>query len=265
MRLCSIASGSNGNAVYVGNKNTNLLVDAGISRKRIEEGLSSLGVEPQRLDAILITHEHIDHISGLGVMSRQYHLPVYATKETIIQILNTPSIKDIDETLFVEILPESKFKIKDITIEAFSVYHDAANPVAYRFDSGDKSAGILTDCGKYDDRILSHLKGVNTLLLEANHDVHMLCAGRYPYKVKQRILSDTGHLSNESSGRFLSRLLDENLKYVILGHLSQNNNFEELAYETVRAEVDLSESPYSSSDFNMYVANGKSISKVVEI
>ncbi len=265
MKLCSIASGSSGNAVYVGDERTNLLVDAGISGKRIEEGLEAVGIKPSKLDAILITHEHTDHISGLGVMSRKYHLPVYATKNTIIEILNTPSVKEIDETLFVEIEPESSFAIKSIEITAFSVYHDAVDPVAYRFNSSDKSVGVLTDCGKFDENILEHLRGVNILMLEANHDVHMLQAGRYPYKVKQRILSGRGHFSNETSGRFLSKLLDENLKYVMLGHLSKDNNFEQLAYETVRTEVDLSESKYSSADFKLSVANGCDISEIIEI
>ena len=265
MKFCSIASGSSGNAIFVGNDKANLLVDAGISKKKIEEGLKAIGVLPSKLDAILITHEHSDHISGLGVMSRQYHIPVYATKDTIIQILNTPSIKEIDETLFAEVKPDSKFKIKNNGIEAFSIYHDAADPVGYRFYDEDKSVGILTDCGKYDDYILSHLRGVNALLLEANHDVHMLMAGKYPYKLKKRILSDEGHLSNEASGRFLSELLDENLKTVMLGHLSRDNNFEQLAYETVRTEVDLSDSSYKSSDFKLFVANRDSVSELINV
>lgn len=265
MRLCSIASGSSGNAIYVGNENTHLLIDAGISKKRIEEGLYQINVDANNLNGILITHEHTDHISGLGVMSRKYHLPIYATKGTINQIKNTKSVGNIDDTLFVEIGNDKDFQIGSITIQPFSIFHDAADPVAYRFYDGDKSLGILTDCGKYDDRIISCLKGVSGLLLEANHDVHMLQAGSYPYQLKRRILSDSGHLSNEMSGCLLSELLDDSLKHVMLGHLSKENNFAELAYETVRSEIDLSESPIKSSDFELYVANRDTVSKTIKI
>lgn len=265
MTLCSIASGSSGNAVYVGNDNTKLLVDAGISKKRIEEGLSELGISAKELDAILITHEHSDHILGLGVMSRQYNLPIYATGGTIKEILKSSSVKEINTDLFVEIKADNEFYINDIAIMPFSTYHDAAEPVAYRFYFQDKSVGILTDCGKYDEYILNSVKGVNALLLESNHDVNMLRAGKYPYKTKQRILSENGHLSNETCGRLLCEILDDNLDAVMLGHISKDNNFDELAFETVRSEVDLADIPYSSSDFRLLVAGKKQISEVINI
>lgn len=265
MILCSIASGSSGNSIFVGNENTNLLIDAGISKKKIEEGLEKINVDPSKLDGILITHEHSDHIKGLGVMARKYHLPVYATLGTINQIRQIKSLGHIDNDLFVKIKNDKDFKIGSIDIQPFKVYHDAADPVAYRFYDKDKSLAILTDCGTYDDRIISVLKGISGLLLEANHDVHMLQAGSYPYKLKRRILSDIGHLSNEMCGMLLSRLLDDSLKHVMLGHLSKENNFAQLAYETVRTEIDLSESQIKSSDFELYVANRDDISKSIQI
>lgn len=265
MELCTIASSSSGNAIYVGNEDTHLLVDAGISKKKIDEGLNQIGKAAKLLNAILITHEHTDHIKGLGVMSRQYHLPIYATKATIEAIRNISSLGKIDEALFVEINAGEAFKIGDIEIMPFSIYHDADDPVAYRFYENEKSVGILTDCGTYDDRIISYLKGVQGLVLEANHDVHMLQAGKYPYKLKRRILSDVGHLSNEMSGRLLSELMDDSLKTVVLGHLSEENNFEQLAYETVRSEVILSESSVNSSDFELYVAASDNVSKSIQI
>lgn len=265
MKLCSIASGSSGNSIYIENGDTHLLVDAGISKTRIEKGLAQIGASADKIDAILITHEHIDHVKGLGVMSRRYHIPIYATCDTIKEIREITSLGEIEPDLFVEITSDCDFSIGDIDIVPFSIYHDAADPVAYRFYAKDKSVGILTDCGTYDDRILSYLKGVHALFLEANYDVHMLRAGRYPYQVKRRILSDTGHLSNEMSGRLLSELLDDSLKTVVLGHLSKENNFAQLAYETVRSEVDLSDSEMNSSDFDLLVANRDDISKAIQI
>jgi len=265
MTLCSIASGSSGNSIFVGNEDTHLLVDAGISRKRIEDGLSQIDISAENLDGILITHEHSDHISGLGVMSRKYHLPIYATRGTINQIKEAKSVGNIDNDLFVEIQNDKDFRIGSIDIQPFSIFHDAVDPVAYRFYDRDKSIGILTDCGTYDDRIISCLRGVSGLLLEANHDIHMLQAGTYPYMLKRRILSDRGHLSNEMSGSLLSELLDDSLKYVMLGHLSKENNFAELAYETVRSEIDLSDSEIKSSDIELYVANRDEVSKSIKI
>lgn len=265
MKLCSIASGSKGNAIFVSDEETRLLVDAGISKKRIEEGLEQLGTSASELDGILITHEHSDHVKGLGVMSRKYHLPVYATRETMVQILENPSIKGMEEELFVEVIPERSFRIKTMNIDPFSVYHDAANPVAYRFQSGDKSVGILTDCGTYDEGILEHVKGVNGLLLEANHDVAMLRAGNYPYRLKQRILSDRGHFSNATCGRLLTEVLDSELKQVMLGHLSSENNFAQLAYETVRSEIELSDCPYGMEDLHLTVAQRDGLSEIMTV
>lgn len=265
MRLCSIASGSSGNCIYIGTDNAHVIVDAGISGKKIGTGIEHLDIKPEELDGILITHEHSDHISGLGVMARRYGLPIYATGQTVNAIRNTKSIGKIPDQLFVPILPDRCFCIKDMQVCPVSIYHDAVDPVAYRFQSGKQSIGVLTDIGKFDNYIIESFQELDILLLEANHDIHMLQAGGYPYYLKQRILGDYGHLSNESSGRLLDCLLNDRLKHVILGHLSKENNYAQLAYETVRLEIDMSESQYRACDFELTVANRDSVSQPVQI
>jgi phosphoribosyl 1,2-cyclic phosphodiesterase len=251
MELCSIASGSSGNCIYVGSESCHILIDAGISGKRIENGLNTLDLKTADMQGILITHEHVDHIAGLGVIARRYGIPMYATAGTIEAVMNTRSVGKIDAQLFHEIRPKEDFCIGDLTIEAIPISHDAAEPVAYKVKQEKKSAAVMTDLGYYDERIVSELKNLDVLLLEANHDVHMLQAGSYPYPLKQRILGTRGHLSNESSGRLLGEILHNNFHTVILGHLSRENNYPQLAYETVRLEVTMGENPYKGDDFPM--------------
>lgn len=265
MELCSIASGSSGNCIYAGTDHTHLLVDAGISCKRIVEGLNEIGLKPEEIQGILVTHEHSDHIKGLGVMARRYGLPMYATPGTIRWIREHEAIGKVDESLFHEILPEIPFAIGDVEIDPIEISHDAAQPVAYRMKSGEKSMAIMTDLGKYDTYIIERLQNLDALLLEANHDVQMLQVGRYPYPLKQRILGDRGHLSNELSGRLLGEVLHDRFQTVMLGHLSQENNYPDLAYETVRLEVTMGENPYKGTDFPIRVARRDEISEVIHI
>ena len=265
MRLCSIASGSSGNCIYVGTDTTHILVDTGISGKRTEAGLNSLGVTMREIDGILITPEHIDHISGLGVLARKYDVPIYATRKTIDQIKKTKSVGVIDEDLFYEIIPDEKFTIKDLTMNPMRVSHDAADPVAYRIRHGEKKVGIITDLGIYNDYTVECLRGMDAVLLEANHDIHMLQVGPYPYYLKKRILGERGHLSNELSGKLLSRILHDDMKAIVLGHLSKENNLAELAYETVRVEVSMADNKYTANDFPIHVANRSEVSQVINL
>lgn len=254
MDFCSIASGSSGNCIYVGSDQTSVLIDTGISRKRIVDGLHEIDRKPEELKGILITHEHSDHIKGLGVMSRKYHIPIYATAGTIDGIRNSSSLGQIDEDLFHTIRADGKFQIEDLEVEPFAISHDAAEPVAYRLDNGEKSVAVVTDLGYYDEKIVSHLKDLDGVLLESNHDIHMLQVGSYPYYLKQRILGNRGHLSNENAGRLLCEILNDRIKTILLGHLSRENNYEALAYETVCAEVTLGDNPYKAGDFPIAVA-----------
>ncbi len=263
MRFVSIASGSSGNCIYIGSDSTHLLVDAGISNKRIQQGLNDIGLKGQDLDGILITHEHSDHIKGLGVLARRYQVPIYSTQETLDEICAKQSLGAYDKSLLCPVLPDGEFEVGDLRILPFSIDHDAANPVAYRVQQGLKSVAVATDMGHFNEYIISHLRGLDALLLESNHDVRMLETGPYPYYLKRRILGDYGHLSNENAGRLLSRILHDGLKKILLGHLSKENNYEELAYETVRLEIDQGESPYSARDFSISVAGRERMSEIV--
>ena len=237
MKLCSIASGSSGNCIYVGSDNTNLLVDAGVSAKRIENGLSDIDILPDTLQGILITHEHSDHISGLGILARKYHIPIYATYETALALQKIKSLGNVDQELYHYIQPNEAFFINDIKVEPFSTSHDASNPVCYTMQLEEQKISIATDLGKYDDYIVSKLKESDILFIEANHDVNMLMVGKYPYYLKQRILGDRGHLSNDTSADLISKLIHPRLQTIMLAHLSKENNYEELAYETVCYEL----------------------------
>ncbi len=265
MNLCSIASGSSGNCIFIGTEQTSLLVDIGISAKQAETGLHTIDRTLKDIDGILVTHEHSDHIRGVGVAARRAGIPIYGTKGTLEAIKNCSSLGKIDEGLYREISPDEIFQVGDMEIVPFRISHDAADPVAYRVNSGEKSAAVVTDLGVYNDYIVDHLQGLDAVLLEANHDVRMLQAGVYPYYLKQRILSNHGHLSNENAGRLLCRILHDNLKSVFLGHLSKENNYEALAYETVCTEVTLGDNPYRANDFKIQVARRSEASEPVYI
>lgn len=265
MRLCSIASGSSGNCIYVGDDHTHLLVDTGISKKRIVAGLNSLDVDGTDISGILITHEHIDHIQGLGVFSRQYGIPIYATKGTIAGISNCRSIGKMPEGLLHEVETDRDFAINELVVHPFAISHDALEPCGYRLESGGRKVAVATDLGMYDEYIVRELQGLDGVLLEANHDVKMLELGPYPYPLKRRVMGDKGHLSNELSGRLLCDILHDKLQCCILGHLSKENNFEELAYETVKLEISMSDTPYQGEDFPLLVAHRDTRSEVITL
>ncbi len=265
MRLCSIASGSSGNCIYVGSETTHFLVDVGISGKRIEAGLKELDLCGKDLDGILITHEHTDHIAGLGVISRKFGVPIYASRGTIAAMKETAGLGNIDPDLFIEIEADRKKTVKDLTIHPMKISHDAADPVAYRINYGNQKVAVCTDLGVYNDYTVECLRGLDAILIEANHDVNMLQVGPYPYYLKQRILGNRGHLSNENSGRLLSRILHDNMKGISLGHLSKENNMPELAYEAVRMEITMGDNPYNANDFYIQVAKRQEVSPVIQI
>lgn len=238
MRLCSIASGSSGNCIYIGHASTHLLIDAGISGKRIEQGLMEMGVEPQSISGILVTHEHSDHIQGIGILARKYQIPIYGTAETFCAMKKgKTNIGKVDDTLFQQVFPKDRITIGDIKVTPFSVSHDAANPVAYAFEAEGHKIGMATDLGVYTEETLEYLKHSEILYLESNHDVNMLMVGSYPYYLKQRILGEHGHLSNDTAAELLCKLYHRNLQHVVLAHLSKENNYPELAYETVKSEL----------------------------
>ena len=265
MDFCSIASGSSGNCTYTGTDHTALLVDAGVSARQIEKGLKSIDRTATDIDGILVTHEHSDHIKGLGVLSRRYGIPIYGTKGTLNAIANCSSLGTIDAGLYREIHVDEDFQVGDVTVHPFEIPHDAAQPSAYRISHEETSVAVVTDLGVFSDYIIENMKGLDAVLLEANHDIRMLQAGPYPYYLKQRILGTHGHLYNENAGRLLCRVLHDNLKHIFLGHLSKENNYDALAYETVCMEVTMGENPYKASDFQICVAERSEVSQLVTV
>jgi phosphoribosyl 1,2-cyclic phosphodiesterase len=256
MEFCSIASGSSGNSVFIGSDHSAVLVDAGISARRIVNALSGIGHSLQDLKGILVTHEHADHISALGVLSRKAKIPIYATAGTIRKIKSYKSLGAIDEDLFHEIKSDEPFSLGDLQIFPFRISHDAAEPVAYRVEGDGKAAAVATDMGCFDHDIVSHLQNLDTVLLESNHDKNMLEVGPYPYPLKMRILGPRGHLSNESAAALLCEILNDHMKGIYLGHLSKENNYAALAYATVTCAVtENGACPYKGDDLPIQVAS----------
>lgn len=238
MKLCSLASGSSGNSSYFVHEDVHFLIDIGVSKKSIESELKELGYEASDINGVFITHEHIDHIKGLGPFLRAYHIPVFLTKGTFDAVLKYKSLGKVDEELFNIIDAGVDYSICGINVRAISTNHDAAEPVAYRFSIDDKSVAIITDLGTYSDIMVEELKNVDGCIIEANHDVRMLEMGPYPYHLKLRILGNNGHLSNDDCMCFIKELMRNKLKKVILGHLSKENNLPKIAFETVKQGLD---------------------------
>ena len=231
LQFCPLFSGSSGNAVYVGTDKTKILIDAGLSGAKVTAELGKIGVTPGELSAILVTHEHADHISGVGVLSRRYHLPVYATLGTWAAM--SAKLGAIDVGCRIEFEAGEDFSIGDLDIRPFPIPHDAADPVGYAVSAAGAKVAVATDIGVVRESWLRELEGADVLLLEANHDVDTLKAGRYPYELKRRILSNRGHLSNDDAGAAAAEMVRRGVRVIVLGHLSGENNFPELAYASV--------------------------------
>lgn len=264
MRLISIASGSSGNCVLVESEDTHILVDVGLTRKRIKENLAEVGRSLSDIDAIVLTHEHIDHIKGVGVISRMDNIQMYSTLGTYEGIQSCNSLGKMDASLFHTISTEKPFTVGDIEITSFDTFHDTNEPCGYTFTQDDKKAAVITDTGTFDDMIVENLLNVNALLIESNHDIKMLKEGDYPVFLKERILSHEGHLSNLACSKLLSEILHDDIEGILLGHLSEHNNDPEIALNTVKIGIDLNKTQYVASDFNISVADRDNPSKPIE-
>lgn len=265
MKYFSIGSGSSGNCAFIGTNNANILLDAGISGKRVEESLNENNINPYDIDGIFITHEHRDHVSCLGVLARRFDIPIYATKDTLNDLKNRNDLGKISFSLFNEINNNSTTIIKDLTIKTIPISHDAADPVGYKFECDEKKLGIVTDLGCYDESLVSFLSNLDAIVIESNHDVRMLETGIYPYQLKKRIAGEFGHISNEVCGELLSKILHDDLKWIVLAHLSQENNYERLALESVKLEISISDNKYRANDFQIFVAPRKTKSEIYYI
>lgn len=229
LAVCILASGSRGNATFVSSGSTSILIDAGLSGIEIERRLKSKGLSPKDLDAILVSHEHTDHIQGVGVLSRRFNLPVYINSKT--QGAAFPQIGKVHDVK--NFACGSTFLINDLAIHPFSISHDAEDPVGFTLNQNGTTIGIATDLGIVTAMVKEHLKGCDLLILEANHDEDMLINGPYPWSVKQRVKSRTGHLSNAASKQLLNEIQHDRLKHVILAHLSETNNTPQKAVDEV--------------------------------
>ncbi len=231
--IVSLISGSSGNATLITQNNTLILLDCGASGKKISQAIESLGFSCADLSAILLTHEHIDHTQGAGILSRRYDLPIYATKETFEGIKLGP----IREENINFITPDVPFEIGEILAHPFSISHDAKNPVGYSFDLDIGKFSSLTDTGVITEDIYSSIRDSKFLILESNHDTEMLKFGNYPYPLKQRILSRTGHLSNMTASKLAVKMMENGTECIMLGHLSNENNTPEIAYKTTENAI----------------------------
>lgn len=232
MKFCSLYSGSSGNSIFIASEQAKILIDAGLPGKKIDEALRSIEQNPESIDGIFITHEHSDHIKGVGVLSRKYDIPIYANANTWSAMeANVGKIKEHN----IKIMDRrSILQIKDLEIKSFNIPHDAVAAVGYTVHANGKQASVATDFGVYTEEIRDNIKDSQVVLLESNHDVNMLKFGPYPYNLKRRILSEVGHLSNEDCGKAIVDILKHgSRKKVILGHLSGTNNHPDLAYQTV--------------------------------
>lgn len=232
MKFCSLVSSSKGNAVLVSDGKANILIDCGISKRRTAEGLERAGISPCDVDAILVTHEHSDHIGGVGVMSRGYDIPVYANMETWDAMERSLGRIDAKNRKCFEM--GQQFEVNGVGIAPFAIPHDAARPVGYSLFTNGLKLSVATDMGHVDEQVVASICGSDIVLLEANHDVEMLKNGRYPPMLKRRILGKYGHLSNEMSAQIAVRLLQKGTRAILLGHLSEENNLPDLAYGAVK-------------------------------
>lgn len=223
MKICQLASGSKGNSCYIESKETSILIDLGINCKETERKLQNINVDPKKIEAIFITHTHSDHVDGLRVFTKKYKTKVYITEKML---------KELDGKIQDYEFIEKETTIKDIKITAFKTSHDAEDSNGYLVESDNKSLVYITDTGYINIKNHKLLKNRNIYILESNHDVDMLMNNpHYPYHIKQRILGDKGHLSNKDSAYYLKKFIGDNTKYIVLAHLSEHNNTDELALQ----------------------------------
>ncbi|SDZ13063.1 MBL fold metallo-hydrolase [Tindallia californiensis] len=229
--FCTLASGSSGNCHVLSDGNQQLLIDAGLSGKQIQSRLQKAGMQPENLSGILVSHEHSDHIKGAGILSRRFQLPIYANEKTWIAMEEKIGpVKPEHRKIFDS---QKAFAIGDISVTPYRLSHDAADPVGFALEGHQFKICLATDLGHVPESLYEVACNSDLLVMESNHDVDMLNVGSYPYYLKRRVLSDQGHLSNESAGQAVVEMIRRNVKSILLAHLSRENNFPELAYSTV--------------------------------
>lgn len=261
MKFCSLYSGSSGNSLFVQGNETKILVDSGVSAKKITEALDSIDVNIKDINAILVTHEHIDHIRSLGTISKKYNIPIYASLGTWNGIENEKSVIEIEEKNYFKV--GEKFEIGELKVMPFQTSHDAMDSCGFSIEHEDKKISIATDLGEITKEVMNNLKQSKFVLLESNYEPEVLKICSYPYYLKSRIASKRGHLSNKDAGNTISNLVEYGIENVMLGHLSKESNFPELAYKSVVNE--LIQNGIKIKDIELSVADRLFPSKVVNI
>lgn len=246
LKFCSLYSGSSGNSSFIQSENTNILVDAGVSGKKIIDALASINIGIETISAIIVTHEHSDHTQSIATLSKKYNIPVYANKKTW-DAMPDKKEKMAEKNIFY-FNNNKPFSLNDITILPFDIPHDAANPCGFTISDFNSKISIATDIGHMTTSIIDNIKNSNFLLLEANYEPDVLKYSSYPFHLKERIASPIGHLSNIDAGKAINYLADFGVKNIMLGHLSNENNFPELAYKSVLEQIE-------HKDLNLSVAN----------
>ncbi|MGG0643772.1 MBL fold metallo-hydrolase [Sporosarcina gallistercoris] len=231
MRFSILASGSTGNSIYIENDSGAYLVDAGLTAKRIEAQLAKIGRSMKNVNAIFVTHEHSDHIKGVGVLARKHGVPIYANEKTWQAMDGLVGEIALDQRFQFDM--ETVHSLGSISIESFAVSHDSVDPMFYVFHENDRKLAIITDTGYVSDRMKGIIKNADSFVFESNHDVGMLQMGRYPWSVKRRILSDVGHVSNEDAAIAMSDVIEQKETQIYLSHLSRDNNMKDLARMSV--------------------------------
>lgn len=254
LEVCVLASGSSGNAIYVASEKTRLLIDAGLSAKQVAVRLEQIGVAPEHISGICISHEHGDHVNGIRVLQKRHAIPIYVNAGTLNGIRRMPKSDEIEAKIFQT---GSPFKVGDITVEPFSVPHDAYEPVGFRLQAGDCAVGVVTDLGMSTSLIREKLKGCRALVLEANHDEDLLREAPRPWSLKQRIRSRQGHLSNIDAARLIIECATDVLEHVFLAHLSSDCNTPDTALRTIESQLRLD----GLAHINLEVASAREISK----
>ncbi|MGI9554100.1 MAG: MBL fold metallo-hydrolase [Thermodesulfobacteriota bacterium] len=250
MRICTLASGSSGNSLYIESSHSKILVDAGIGPRVLKKRLESIGVKIDEIDAVIVTHEHIDHTRSIAKLP----VPVYVASKTVPVWKN--KVEDLNQ-----FENHKQFTIKDLFITPFSVPHDAIDPVGFTIEFNSTKIGIVTDIGSVTGLVVERLKKSNILILESNHDMNLLYYSSYPWELKQRIKGRLGHLSNSQSSSLLNSIYHNELCHVVLAHLSEVNNCPEVALNEAAKIVDRKDNDYTK----IHVAPRKSVGEVINI
>ncbi|MDE6182158.1 MAG: MBL fold metallo-hydrolase [Eubacteriales bacterium] len=262
IEFTTLASGSSGNCVYIGTENTKILIDAGLSGSKIENVLKDINIEPDTLDAIFVTHEHSDHIDGIGVLSRRYNLPVYATEGTWS---NMPQkVGEISTRNKKIVYADENIILNDLYLTPFSMPHDAKEPVSYSVHWNNIKISVATDMGHVTKNVIENIRHSDALILESNHDVTMLKNGAYPYYLKERVLGKYGHISNETSAKLLACVMNNKLKNVFLAHISKENNTPDLAYLTFKNTLE-EFGIKAEKDVNLHIAKQYGITEIIKL